>query len=74
MPLSPRPLHHDEQTEASHSGFQEWSSRVGDSPVRTGKAQLAFEGLPPIDLGHPLLKVAAVAFVGYILGRLIHRR
>ena len=78
MPLSPQPLHAAEQSqpsadEAPH-GFQEWSRQVGDSPVKTGKAQLSIEGLPTIDLGHPLVKVAAVAFVGYVLGRLIHRR
>ena len=27
-----------------------------------------------VDLGHPLLKLAAAAFVGYTLGRLVHRR
>ncbi len=76
MPLSPRPLHpadHPHRDEAS-SGFREWSSRASDAPLPTGKARASQPLLPGIDLTHPLAKVAAVVFVGYTLGRLLHRR
>ena len=78
MPLSPRPLHSDDQSHSAPdeapSGFREWSSHVGDPTPPTRQARASQPLLPGIDVTHPLFKVAAVAFVGYTLGRLLHRR
>ena len=76
MPLNPQPLHpadhlHPDETP---SGFREWSSHVGDPAPPTGQARSPQPLLPGIDVTHPLFKVAALAFVGYTLGRLLHRR
>lgn len=76
MPLNPRPLHpadhpHPDETP---SGFKGWSQHVGDPAVNTGQARASQPLLSGIDVTHPLFKVAAVAFVGYTLGRLLHRR
>ncbi|MGI4764665.1 MAG: hypothetical protein ACRYGP_06330 [Janthinobacterium lividum] len=77
MPLNPRPLHpagHSHPgAEGEPNGFRTWSQHVGDPTVTTGQARSSQPLLPGIDLTHPLVKVAAVAFVGYTLGRLIHR-
>ena len=76
MPLSPRPLHsnaHPHPAEAP-SGFKEWSSHVAASARPGGQTRTAQHLVPGVDVTHPLFKVAAVAFVGYTLGRLIHRR
>ncbi len=76
MPLSPRPLRSDAHPHPAEapSGFREWSSHA-DSPAQpAGTAQAPQQLLPGIDVTHPLFKVAAVAFVGYTLGRLVHRR
>ena len=56
------------------SGFREWSSHAGDPALPSGEAGASQPLLPGIDLTHPLAKVGAVAFIGYTLGRLIHRR
>ena len=76
MPLSPRPLHTGEHPhpDETPSGFREWSSHVGDVAPASGQARPPQPLLPGIDLTHPLAKVAAVAFVGYTFGRLMHRR
>ena len=76
MPLSPRPLHpadHPRPDEVP-SGFRDWSRHAGDGAADAGRARASQPLLPGIDLTHPLAKVAAVAFVGYTFGRLIHRR
>ncbi len=77
MPLSPRSLHPEDHPQplaeqAPHS-FQDWSRQVGDTPAPAAPARFR-QGAAAIDFGHPLVKVAAVAFVGYTLGRMIHRR
>ena len=75
MPLSPRPLPSAENPHRADtaSSFKEWSSHVGDPAPPTGQARASQPLLPGIDLTHPLAKVAAVAFIGYTFGRLMHR-
>lgn len=83
MPLNPRPLHGADHprpaADAPPEGFRDWSRRVGEpAPARTiagGPARIPAPrpDLLGLDAGHPLLKLAAVAFVGYTLGRLVHR-
>ncbi|WP_237478539.1 hypothetical protein [Lichenibacterium dinghuense] len=76
MPLSPRPLHADEHQpdtgDAPH-GFRDWSRHVGDPASGLAPARAPEPDLLGVDPGHPLLKVAAAVFVGYTLGRLVHR-
>ena len=76
MPQSPNHSHPADHSQSSDNqvphGFQEWSARVGDTPAPIGAANR--QGGSAIDFSHPLVKVAAVAFVGYTLGRMIHRR
>ena len=76
MPLSPRSLPSAERPHAVDApfGFREWSSHVGDRVPPTGQAPASQRLLPGIDLTHPLAKVAAVAFIGYTFGRLMHRK
>jgi hypothetical protein len=78
MPLNPRPLHPAEDPHNTSrdvpSGFRDWSQHAGDTAPTPGKARASQPLLPGIDLTHPLAKVGAVAFVGYTLGRLLHRR
>ena len=77
MPLNPQPLHpatHPATHPASEShGFKEWSRHVGDSAPTASQAPVFQPLLPGIDVTHPLFKVAVVAFIGYTLGRIIHR-
>ena len=56
------------------SGFGKWSQAVGDAVPPGGQSRTSQPLLPGIDVTHPLFKVAMVAFIGYTLGRLIHRR
>jgi hypothetical protein len=78
MPLSPQPFHlADHALPTSDEGersFREWSRHVGDPALNGEQGLTSLGGAPTIDWGHPLVKVAAVAFVGYTLGRIIHRR
>ncbi|RYB02418.1 hypothetical protein [Lichenibacterium ramalinae] len=74
MPLNPRPLHPDDQPGADQEprGFREWSHKVGDGPSGVGQDQVPFVSIA--DLRHPFVKLAAVAFIGYTLAKLIHGR
>ena len=74
MPLSPRPLHPADQPGAHEEprGFREWSHKAGDGPAHASRDEAPFVSLA--DLGHPYVKVAAAAFIGYTLAKLIHRR
>ena len=75
MPLSPRPLHPSDHPHfgGAHSGFREWSQAAGDMAPRREGWRTSQPLLPGIDLTHPLAQVAVVAFIGYTLGRIIHR-
>lgn len=77
MPLSPQPFHPAETAQPDHDkgphGFKDWSQHVDDRASPMGQSRTPQPLLRGIDLTHPLVKVAAVAFVGYTLGRLIHR-
>ena len=78
MPLNPRSLHAAEHTQPdpglTSPGFREWSQAAGDSASRTTKPRPSQVLLPGIDFAHPLAQIAVVAFIGYTLGRLMHRR
>ncbi len=77
MPLNPRPLHAAEHLRSDPSksspGFREWSQAAGDMAPRREGWRTSQPLLPGIDLTHPLAQVAVVAFIGYTLGRIIHR-
>ena len=77
MPLSPRPLHSDPSlpsADETPTGFRAWSQHAGDPAQPAKQAPTSQPLLPGIDVTHPLFKVAAVAFIGYTLGRIVHRR
>ena len=73
MPLSPDPLPPADQLGADQEsrGFREWSHKVGDRPIDATRDEAPFVSMA--DLRHPYVKVAAAAFIGYTLARLIHR-
>ena len=75
MPLNPQPLHSGDPSHPDQvpPGFKTWSQHVGDPTPPTAQSRTPQPLLPGIDVTHPLFKVAAVAFIGYTLGRLIHR-
>ena len=73
MPLNPRPLHGEHAHPAEgDSGFQAWSSQVGDGSAHAGRDQAPL--FSTADFSHPYVKVAVAAFIGYTLAKLIHRR
>ena len=74
MPLNLRPLHAAEQPGADQEqqGFREWSHKVGDGPADAGRYEAPLVSIA--DLGQPYVKLAAAAFIGYTLAKLIHRR
>ena len=74
MPLNPRPLHPADQPGADQEprGFQAWSHKIGDGSADAIRDEAPFVSMA--DLRHPYVKVAAAAFIGYTLAKLIHRR
>lgn len=74
MPLNPQPLHPADQLGADQEprDFREWSHKVGDGTADAGRDEAPFVSMA--DLRHPYVKVAAAAFIGYTLAKLIHRR
>lgn len=73
MPLNPRPLHPEDHPDADREarGFREWSHDIDDGMRTAGPIQRPF--VSAADLSHPFVKLAAAAFVGYTLARLVHR-
>ena len=75
MPLSPKHVRSARQTPAAPDRapqeFREWS-RDRPDPAPQGGRPMASSTVT-IDLSHPLVKVGAALFIGYTLGRLVHR-
>ena len=75
MPLSPKHVSSTAPSSAepgeAPQGFREWSRHQPDPMARSGQP-LASSTLT-IDVSHPLVKVAAAVFIGYTLGRILHR-
>ena len=71
MPLSPKQIpnaDHAEPEDAAPQGFRAWSRQLeGPAAVTRSPATLT------IDMSHPLVKVGAAVFIGYTLGRILHR-
>lgn len=73
MPLSPRHASSIAQSQPDETaqGFREWSRHQPDPATRVGQPQSS--STLTVDLSHPWVKVGAAVFIGYTLGRILHR-